>query len=152
MYSTIYCVRRNECSIWNTTEIETQGGESRTEKPIGHWLEGGRAAGRLQSRPIRGLTCTRCSGWDLHGTIHGWAVLNGSLPSCWEPGSGLPRRPRVLSMDVGFFSWSWKPQSVRFWVDVEWFVGLDAFIAFVLFCLLGTANPIWGLRASIIIG
>ena len=44
MYSTIYCVPRNECSIWNTTEIETQGGESRTEKPIGHWLEGGRAA------------------------------------------------------------------------------------------------------------
>lgn len=42
-----------------------------------------------------------------------------------------------------YFSWPRKPQSMLLWVDVEWFVGPDAFIIFFLFCLLGTINPIW---------
>lgn len=118
-----YGLPRNECSIWklvsiwNTTEIETQEDDTRTQKPIGHWPKGGRAAPEPSNK--RGLTCTRSSGWDLHGPNHSQLVLNGSLPSCWESGSGLITQTFVSVMLTFFFFVVAKATVCALQVDVE---------------------------------
>lgn len=125
---------RKLVSIWNTTEIEAQGG--RHPNPKENWT--------LTWGPIRGLTCTRSSGWDLPGPNHS-QFSTALYQVAGNRGVGYQD---VCQCYVDFFfrgRESHSPcSSGSMWNDL-WALmrSLFSFFSF-LFCLLVTTNPIWG--------